>query len=289
MHVALVIGLLVLIVLGGAALVATLIYLTVRSESAQTKFLTEFLSEADLEVSHETWSALQRFAARRARWGALGGGIGFAISLPLARALDRADGARGALYAVMVLAGIAFGSALSGQLTPALADEATRVSLLQPHTLSAYLRRRELAVEVLGLIVGLAACVEGVVLFATERTARSTALLALVLGLVMTATSALALLIQRRLVRAPVRAVEPSDLVTHDIRLAIGLRDMVAVPITTTLMCTYAFLLWLDLPFWMPFAFVILAAGAARLLFGPRHRPAVAPTAHQLAGKAHAV
>lgn len=159
--------------------------------------------------------------------------------------------------------------------------------MLQTHDLSDYLRRREIAAEALSAALGFTGCVAILLLTTAGQIAQATTTVGLALGAVVVGTSALALLLQRRLVRSPVRAEGPSQLIAHDVQLAIAVRDLVGVPLTTALSCLFAFLLWTEVAWWIAYAVFFLAIAIAGPGYDPKRRPAMVPVARQLVGKTH--
>ena len=97
-------------------------------------------------------ASLERHMARRSLWGAVGGGVGYSIGFPAGTLLsdDRAAAAgMTALPALICLMfGMSLGMALSARRTAAPAPDRARVTTLQPHGLTDYLSRRDLAAEV---------------------------------------------------------------------------------------------------------------------------------------------
>jgi hypothetical protein len=278
----------IILAVGAASLVAAIIFFTSGSEHQRKKLLNEFLSTAKLQVDNETWSALMSFTARRARWGAIGAGIGFAVSLPLGTMIGPSQARwESALGVTTLFGGLAVASALSSQMTVHLGQDVSRVAFLQPHSLSDYLPRRVIVAEVTNGLLGLVAFVCGQVLLWAHVGSASTAVVGAVLGLGVCAVSVLAMLLQRRLLRSPARAQGLADLVTHDVLLAMGLRDLAGVPLSTSLMCGYGFLLWADVPSWVPHAFLLTVFCLAYLLYGRRPQPIMVPVAQQLTPRAH--
>jgi hypothetical protein len=275
---------LVLVTLAAVGIPAGLIYLYSSSEDRQKRFLNEFLSAADLRVDNETWSALQRFAHRRARWGAIGGGVGFAVGLPIAEVLDPGNGDAATMFNVaMLFGGLAFGNALSTQMSAHLSDDVPRVSMLQERSIKDYLPMRAIVAEAVVAVLSVLTSIAGLVLLGTALTSKATAIVVLGTGLLVGATSGLAVLLQRRLVRAPVRAEGPSQLVAHDVRLALGLRDLVGVSLSTAVLCGYGLLLRFSVPAWITYVLFALLLGIARLLYDPKPIPPKVPRAHEVA------
>lgn len=90
MHAVVGIALLLLLVLALAygALMGWVWYRLNSSAESQKKELSAFLAMAQLTISQEAWSRLDRHARRRARWGAIGAGSGSAMGVVGAIALQ---------------------------------------------------------------------------------------------------------------------------------------------------------------------------------------------------------
>jgi len=141
-----------------------------RTPSRRRRFLTSALDQTQLVIDTETWASLDRYAARRAQWGAFGRGIGFGIGIAVSLWLMM-RGATDALTLLPVatsLVGYAIGAALSSQHRSTLSSAEERVSALQPQGLREYLRRRVLATEVGCGILGLLAAGVGVLVLTSD-------------------------------------------------------------------------------------------------------------------------
>lgn len=223
-----------------------------RRPDRRRKFLKSTLNQTQLVIDTETWANLDRYAARRARWGAGGRGVGMAIGIAVSLWL-MLRGARDAftvLPGATSLVGHAVGAALSGQRQLALSPEQERVSALQPQDLREYPRSRVLATEVGCGVLGVLAAV-----------------------------------LQLRLLRLPVQAVGQAQLVEHDVRLALSLRDLAWVVTFTTVLSAYAILTSIGAPILIS---VVLLAAFSLLVRRPFHRklrPEHTPVATRLVGR----
>jgi hypothetical protein len=156
---------------------------------------------------------------------------------------------------------------------------------MQRHGLVEYIQRREIALEVgVGLLGWVSAAVGGLVLTglaslpAVEDSAPSMIFEGAILAFVATTS----VLVQRRLVVAPLRAADEDGLVTADVVLAVGLRDLLTVTVATMAMVAWMTVFLPDRGWWLVVLYAV-AAGAAFLVGRPRStRPYRLPVASRL-------
>lgn len=266
-------------------LVGGLWYVTMRPKR-QAEFLDNALSSAQLVIDQDGRARLEGYAARRRRWGAIGGGVGFWLGLLLAVWLHGRTGGRDSIFGVIVMfEGVALGQVLSVRLTADIPLDHARLSTLQPHGLADYLRWREIATETAFAALGLAAAGAGVVVALGGGIDASVGWLVITLGLLVGGVSAGALALQRRLLNAPARADDEACLVTNDMVLAIALRDCAGAVPGTALVAGYLAMLWMHLPLWEMVLALAVGIGVLRLVFDPKLRPDRVPGAHRLAAR----
>lgn len=171
-HVALVL-LLLLLVIGGGLFMGWVWYALTGKAKQRTKEMDKYLSWAGLTIGPQARGRLERHFARRAKRGAVAAGAGFALGIPLAAAMQGRTGDQGGmLSAACSFVGLCLGRATSGMSLPEPTG-AARVSSLQPHGLTDYLRQREIGVEIGLAVLGIAACLAGgTALGGTRFTAR---------------------------------------------------------------------------------------------------------------------
>lgn len=281
-HVALVLLLLLFVITGGLFMGWVWYALTGRP-TQRTKEMNKYLSWAGLTIGPRARARLALHFARRSKCGAVAGGTAFALSLPLASAVQGGSGdVSGPLAGACCFVGFLLGRAASGLSLPEPTGTA-RVSSLQPHGLTDYLRRREIGVEIGFTVLGVAACLAGGTALVGHDWQLATAWLAVVLGAFVGAVSAAALLLQRRLLASPLRADDEDLLVVKDIILALGLRDLLVAAVVAPLFAWYIVLTWLDLAWWQGLGYF---AGICVLLLLIRPLPLAArtPVASALVG-----
>jgi hypothetical protein len=111
-----------------------------------------------------------------------------------------------------------------------------------------------------------------------EETAPSMVFAGAILAFVATTS----LLVQRRLVVAPLRAADEDGLVTADVVLAVGLRDLLAVTVTTMAMVAWMTVFLPDRRWWLVVLYAV-AAGVTFVVGIPRRtRPFRLPVASRL-------
>jgi hypothetical protein len=248
---------------------------------------TALLERAGVEASDHVRASLERQAARRHFWGAVGGGIGYGSVFiwPSIAHSEVIQGASGLLGVVGFFFGAAVGQSSSALFPADHPRGRIRVTAMQRHGLVEYIQRREIALEVgVGLLGWVSAAVGGLVLTglaslpAVEETAPSLLFEGAILAFVATTS----VLVQRRLVVAPLRAADEDGLVTADVVLAVGLRDLLTVTVATMAMVAWMTVFLPGRGWWLV-ALYAFAAGAAFLVGRPRsRRPYPLPVASRL-------
>lgn len=255
---------------------------------AYERMATE-LHKAGLRLDADARLAVRSWTIRRVRSQALGSGIGVTIGCTMAFVLrDVLDVGAATLLMLGAVVGMAAGAAASSFRVHALASAGPRVTALQPHDLRDYLRRRELALEAACAVAGTAILLVGLALAVIDRISRSAGAVALVLGGVVATVSVVGLLLQRRMLRAPMPADSRARVVANDIVLATGIRDLLGMIVLAAYFSLLSWVYWLDGPVWQLLTGIVVLP-ALMLGYGDRYlRPDVAPVAHRLAGRAAA-
>ncbi len=252
------------------------------SEERRNEQVGKALRDADLGVDTACRMRLERQAARRARLGAIGGGIGYAFALPAGIMLsDRVGGDLVMIAVGAMFFGMQVGMAVSALRPVDPPSQTVRLSALQPHGLRDYLRRRDLMAESTFAVVGAAASIAGLAVVARDGTGADRGWLAVVLGALMASAAGTVLLLQRRLLAAPIPAGDSSELVVNDVILALGLRDLVGAAFFATFFAGYTAVL-VVLPFWyiIPYLGVMVLVSKA---FEHKLEPGMTAVAHRLA------
>lgn len=247
------------------------------------------LAQADVRPGEEVRVRLEAQAARRHVWGAVGAGIGYSVglmvSLPNSQIFDGAG-------SLLSLAGLWFGMAVGQSLSALFPVDPPRgqlrVTAMQPHGMTDYLHRREIVVEiglaVLGwtsLVVAALAFTHGVDVPITDDTASILVVVGALLAVVATTT----LLGQRRLLAAPLRAQDEDELVSADIVLAVGLRDLLAITISISIVAAGMTLFLPGRTWWLVTIFTAAAVLPLGTLLGVLKRPNLAPVAYRLSAR----
>jgi hypothetical protein len=248
---------------------------------------TALLERAGVEAGDHVRASLERQAARRHFWGAVGGGIGYGsvFTWPSIAHSGVIQGASGLLGVVGFFFGAAVGQSSSAFFPVDHPRGRIRVTAMQRHGLVEYIQPREIALEVgVGLLGWVSAAVGGLVLTgvaslpAVEETAPALVLEGAILAFVATTS----VLVQRRLVVAPLRAADEDGLVTADVVLAVGLRDLLTVTVATMAMVAWMTVFLPDRRWWLVVLYAV-AAGAAFAVGRPRStRPYQLPVASRL-------
>ncbi len=265
-------------------------YLYERRPARRARITNAMLTSAELQVDEETLSRLDRYTKRRVRWGILGNEAGAILSVPLALAMIHAKVGLPAfiVFAMMGGMGRALGNAASGLTTADVGQDHPRMATLQPHQATDYLSYGEIAAEVACGCVGVVAMVVSAAALVMRAQDGRFWLSGTLAGVGVTALTVTAVALQRRLLRAPVRASTTSQIVAQDLVLAQGLSDLARAVLGTTALCVYGSLVWSDNTFVFALLFLGFYVLADRWLFGvdrPRRR---LPVARQLAGVGHA-
>lgn len=158
------------------------------------------------------------------------------------------------------------------------------MSSLQPHGLTDYLRSRDIGLEVGSIVLGALAFAGGVWAVLLSGRAPGAGWLALVLGTLVAGVSITALVLQRSMLRSPLRADDEDLLVVNDIVLAIGLRDLMGAAGAAAVFSVVIVTTWLQWPLWEVGLTTAGTGALLRLLFDPRPRPEHTPVAQRLAG-----
>jgi small-conductance mechanosensitive channel len=122
----------------------------------------------------------------------------------------------------------------------------------------------------------------GVVATSLGITAANRGWLAVVLGALVMTAAVTVLLLQRRLLNAPIPAGDESQLVVNDVILAIGLNDLVAGAFMTTVFAGYVAVLVLG-SYWYLIPYVAAVFLVSRLVFYRKTGPHRTPVAHRFA------
>jgi hypothetical protein len=247
---------------------------------------TALLERAGVEASDHVRASLERQAARRHFWGAVGAGIGYGsvFAWPSIAHSGVIQSASGLIGVVGFFFGTAVGQSSSAFFPVDHPRGRVRVTAMQRHGLVQCIQPREIALEVgVGVLGWVSAAVGGLVLIgvaslpAVEETAPAMVFEGAILAFVATTS----VLVQRRLVVAPLRADE-DGLVTADVVLAVGLRDLLAVTVTTMAMVAWMTVFLPDRGWWLVVLYGV-AAGAAFAVGRPRStRPYQLPVASRL-------
>jgi hypothetical protein len=162
---------------------------------------------------------------------------------------------------------------------------------MQPHGMTDYRHRREILVEcglaAFGwgcLVVGTASLDDFVGMSMADETAVAMTLAGAALALVATT----ALLGQRWLLGAPLRARDEDELVAADVALAMGLRDLLAVMLANTTTATFITFWAPGRTWWLVATFGVASLIAICAVFGLRRRPDVVPVARRLLARSPA-
>lgn len=247
------------------------------------------LTLADVKADENVRARLEAQAARRHVWGAIGTGVGYSAGLMASMLWDPTVVDDDGLLALAgFFVGVAIGQSLSALFPVNPPNGPVRVTAMQPHGMTDYLHRREIAVEVSLAVLGWASVVSGT-LASTNRvdvpvsdaTGLALVLAGALLGFVATTT----LVGQRWLLTTPLRAQDEDQLVAADIVLALGLRDLFVMTISMTGLaaCTTWFLP--DTAWWLPATFTAAALVSVGAALGVRKRPNLAPVAHRLSAR----
>jgi hypothetical protein len=242
-------GPLVLLGLGVfAVLVGGGVYLAMR-KWPQGQSVDDALSQAGLTVEADTRSELDKQAARRAKGTAIGGGLGAAAAIVSPAALHDLAGAGSLMIPpILALAGMHLGSAFSARASFDLEPGKPRVTALQPHGLTEYLSMRELIAEVVLSAVGVLSLAVGAMLVVGGGSTATAGWVAAVLGLTVGGVAVAALVVQYRMLNAPMHASSTAHVVANDVVLSWGVRDTVAAVAVTAGLGAYSWLVWLDPP-----------------------------------------
>lgn len=264
--------------------------------NARDKQLKQILELAELDPAGPVRDRLAEHALRRQRWGAIGGGIGFgSISAGLLLAEGIVDGAGGDLIGTSIGALGITGGWLGAAVAQSLGalrwlrrpQPGVRVSTLQPHGMADYLNRRELTVEVGLAVVGWVSVTIAVI--AAVGTPSWSWLgepfpvggLALAGG-VLAVVCTLSVVLQRRLVSAPLTATDTDDLIVADVVLVRALRDLHWVTAAAATTATVLLMFVPDFSWQVLGAFVVISAIVSVLELSNRKRHDLAPVARQL-------
>lgn len=245
------------------------------------------LGQAGLTVDPPVWRLLVRIQSRRVRWARIGGSAGLGLGWMTGVLVDRQLLGAAALLGVGgMLVGISMGSALSAQVALTIPSDQPRWASLEVHGLRDYLRRREVGLQIVLAGAGLLGIVAGglSLAFPALGMRSSLAWLLCVLGGLLGGTGTAALVLQRRLLRAPMRVRDDSDLIAGDIQRALGLRDLVGAVLASALFSVQMVLTWLGLPLWQVCAGVLVFGLVASRCFDVRLRAEFTPVARVLAG-----
>lgn len=257
-----------------------------RSSERLSKELDKVLDSADLTVDGTSRALLERHAARRSRWGAIGLVVGSAFGLAVATSWpgERLGDESFVLVVPIMFLGVWLGSALSARRRRTVRPEQTRLTTLQPHGGRDYLRGREIVIETVLGVAGATAAIFGAVLLATDS-ADPAGWVAIVLGVLVGGASVAALVLQRWLLSSPMPADSEAQLVVNDIVLATGLRDLVNAAGSTATFAAYFYLLWLNVPWWQVVIGLVILWGVPWLVLDHRLRPDLTPVAHRIAAR----
>lgn len=246
------------------------------------------LIQTEVRASDAVRARLEAQAARRHVWAAVGGGIGYGVGLSASLVDSVFDGDSGLLGVAGLWLGMAVGQSLSALFPVNPPDGAVRVTAMQPHGITDYMHRREIAAE-MGLgVLGWTSLIAGTLMLTSladipvsDDTAAALTFAGALLALVTTAS----LLGQRQLLAAPLRAQDEDELITADIVLAVGLRDLLAMTISITVLTAFTTLYLPDRAWWLVVVFIAAAVVAVGTLFGVRKRPNLAPVARRLSAR----
>lgn len=244
------------------------------------------LTQAEVRASDKVRTRLEAQAARRHVWGAVGAGAGVSVALAASdiRVLEAADG--------FAMTGWFFGMAV-GQSVSALFPVnpprgPVRVSAMQPHGMTDYLHRREVVAEVGLAVLGWASVAVGTLVLTdlvdipiSGDNAAALVVAGALLSLVATTT----ILVQRRLLAAPLHAQDEDGLICADIILSVGLRDLLAITMAMTLLVTWTTLFLPGRDWWLVATFAAAAVISIGTAFGVRKRPNLAPVARSLSAR----
>jgi hypothetical protein len=251
------------------------------------------LKQAGVEPNGWIRDRLQAQAARRHVWGAVGAGIGYALPFFPGGLLGPGvlDGARGLLGIVGFWFGFGVGASASALFPLRRPRGPILVTAMQPHGMTEYLHHREILVEVSLGVLGWVCAVAGALALLNiidVAVIRHTAPSMLLVGGVVAVVATTTLFGQRRLVAAPLRADNEAGLLTADIILALGLRDLLAVTVSTaaTAGCMAA---WLpDRAWWLVAVFALAAVISMGVSLAVRKQPSSLPVTHRLAVRSRA-
>lgn len=125
---------------------------------------------------------------------------------------------------------------------------------MQPHGMTDYLHRREIVVEIGLAVLGWNSVIAGTLAASdvadipiAQEAAPALVSAGALVGVVATTT----LLGQRRLLAAPLRAQDEEELVTADIVLAVGVRDLLATTMLMTVLAAFMTLFLPDPTWWL--------------------------------------
>lgn len=248
------------------------------------------LERAGIKANQHVRVSLEAQAARRHFWGSVGGGIGYGslFAWPTMVNSGVVQGASGLLGFVGFFFGAGVGQSLSAFFPVEHPDGPILVTSMQPHGVTEYMRHRELGVEVaVGLLGWVGAAVGGLVLTglvslpSIQDAAPSLVLTGALLALVATTS----LLVQRGLVAAPLRAADQDGLVTADVVLAVGLRDLLAVTVATMTMATWMTLYLPDRSWWLVVGYAVTSVTVFWVGRPTRRRPGLLPVASRLTAR----
>lgn len=272
-----------------------------RVAEARDAELNRMLAQAELDPPEPVRATLMEHAVRRQRWGAVGGGIGggvmFALTM-LAIAVSGDDqglfgGSAGALCLAAGWFGMAVSQSLGALVWLRRAATGVRVSALMPHGLSEYLYPRQLAVEVGLAVVGWTSVVIGLGMLPASLGTGPGAPLVLA-GALMGLTSTVAVVLQKRLLSAPLTAADSDDLIVADVVLARALQDLFAATMSTLGVATVLLVVaplgswWISGvqppagSWWVAGVYVAIMLVATAIVFPVRRRHGLTPIARQV-------
>jgi hypothetical protein len=253
----------------------------------------DLLERAGVEPDGRIRKRLQPQAARRQVWGAVGAGVGYGITFMAGGLLGSSllDGASGILGTVGFWFGLGVGESVSALFPVQRTRGPVLVTAMQPHGITEYLHRGEILVEIsLGVLGWVCAIVGALGLTNTiDGTAiRHAAPSMLLVGGIVAVVATTTLFGQRRLVAAPLRADNATGLLIADIVLALGLRDLLAVTVSTAALAAWM-AVWLPDPaWWLVAVFALAAVVSVAVTFAVRKHPNSLPVTHRLAVRTRA-
>jgi hypothetical protein len=246
------------------------------------------LSTSGVEPGERVRDILEVQAVRRHVLGAFGGGVGYAVTFTASLLLGGAvvDGASGILAMIGYWFGAAIGQSLSALFPVESPHGRVLMTAMHPHGMTQYLRRREIGVESAIAALGWGSAIVGaVVLTDVVRIpiVGGGARPLVVIGVLWATVATTTLLVQRRLVAAPLRAADADGLAAAEIVLMLGLQDLLHATVMTTVMAAWM-TAWLPgRTWWLVAFFAVVPIGVGLAVRAIPRRPDVHPLAQRTA------